>query len=86
MKDEKSEKVEKLSTRASALDAIILAGGNWDALIAEANKAAAPLKTKVKTYTVALLKTHIRYREAKNPKFFASVKVGEEGITVKTTK
>lgn len=82
----KDEKRKKLSTRASALDAIILAGGKWDELIAEANRQAAPLKTKVKIYTVALLKTHIRYREAKNPKFFASVKVGEEGVTVKATK
>jgi hypothetical protein len=79
----KETKKEVLPTRASALDAILLEGGTWEELTAKADAATAPLKTKIKHYPPALLKTHIRYREAKRKNFFSAVKVTDEGIVVK---
>lgn len=79
--------MDVLKSRASALDEIILAGGDWSTILTKADAACAPLKTKVKTYTKALIHTHIRYREAQKPTFFASVKIDDEkGILVRETK
>jgi hypothetical protein len=74
---------EPKATRANALDNIILAGGAWDELITKADAAAVNLKTKIKKYSPALLKTHIRYRQARRKNFFASVTVTETGVEVK---
>jgi hypothetical protein len=78
---EKNEtKKVTLPSRASVLDTILLAGGTFEELVAKADAAAVPLKTKIKHYTASLFATHMRYRETKKPGFFNSVKVTETGI------
>jgi hypothetical protein len=77
---EKNEKKVTLPSRASVLDNILLAGGTFEELVAKADAAAVPLKTKIKHYTASLFATHMRYRETKKPGFFNSVKVTETGI------
>jgi hypothetical protein len=80
---DKKEVKESLPSRASVLDAIINEGGSWEELIAKADAACAPLKTKIKKYSPSLIHTHMRYRLATKPHAFDRVKVTEAGIEVK---
>lgn len=74
---------EVLPSRASVLDRVLLEGGSWEELTAKADAEVVNLKTKIKHYTVAEFKTHMRYRLAHKPHYFDSVKVTENGIEVK---
>lgn len=74
---------EKMITRASALDAVLLRGGDWDTVIAAADAAVKPLKTKIKKHTRAFIKTHIAYRTRQKADYFAGIRVDDEkGVIV----
>ena len=76
-----------LTTRASMLDAIILAGGTWGKLIAKADFESNRMGKNQK-YTIAILKTHIRYRTVvqNNPDYLKNFNITEEGIFLKSGK
>lgn len=80
MKKSNETPVASLPSRASVLDQIILTGGTYEELTEKADAAAAPLKTKIKHYTPALFRTHMRYRNSLKPGFFAGVEVTDKGI------
>jgi hypothetical protein len=83
--DTPAVKPARLRPLTVVVDEIILAGGKWDDMIAEANKAAAERKLPV--VTKAYILGVIKYRAAHNDaRYIDKLTVTDAGITVKTVK
>ena len=76
-----AEKAQKqpVITLASKLDSLIKSGGKWADLVAKANEEAKAFKATTK-YTTGVIKAHIRYRVARDPKYLGDLTVTDAGI------
>lgn len=74
-------KKEPKITLASKLDAILVKGGKWDALVAKANEFSKELGATTK-FNVGTLKGHIKYRTDRHPDYLGNLKLTEVGITI----